>query len=54
MWQKLVLNFIYLQNRNREKSVSEEQSEIYLTSVVFGDVEYGVIVVKLAEEADKR
>ena len=36
-----------------EKSVSEDKSEIYLTSVVFGDVEYGVIVVKLAEEAVK-
>ena len=28
-----------------EKSVSEDKSEIYLTSVVFGDVEYGVIAV---------
>ena len=36
-----------------EKSVSEDKSEVYLTSVIFGDVEYGVIVVKLAEEAIK-
>lgn len=36
-----------------EKSVSEDKSEIYLTSTVSGDTEYGVIVVKLTDEAAK-
>lgn len=36
-----------------EKSVSEDKSEVYLTSVIFGDVEYGLIAVKLAEEIVK-
>lgn len=36
-----------------EKSISEDKSEVYLTSVIFGDVEYGVIAVKLTEEAAK-
>lgn len=36
-----------------EKSVAEDKSEIYLTSVTFADVDYGAIVVKLTEEAVK-
>lgn len=36
-----------------EKSVSDDKSEVYLTSVVSGDAEYGAIVVKLAEETVK-
>ena len=36
-----------------EKSLSEDKSEIYLTSVIFGEVEYGAIVIRLAEETAK-
>lgn len=36
-----------------QKSISEDKSEIYLTTSVIGDVEYGLITVKLAEEAVK-
>lgn len=36
-----------------EKSLSEDKSEIYLTSVVSGDAEYGAIVIKLNDEAAK-
>lgn len=36
-----------------QKSISEDKSEIYITTSVIGDVEYGIIVVKLAEEAVK-
>lgn len=36
-----------------EKSLSEDRSEIYLTSVIFGEVEYGAIIIRLAEETAK-
>lgn len=36
-----------------EKSISEDKSEVYVTSVISGDVEYGVIVVKLGDEVAK-
>ena len=45
--------FYFPEEPKWQKSISEDKSEIYITTSVIGDVEYGLIAVKLAEEAVK-